>query len=1486
MSRRFNRGAPQKSPRGSLWDDEGGPRFEGPPKEVPRRTVVVLGPTTPQRAEGPSRAPPSRPIGSVPVLTPSPDAVGGALQQQGASAGAPTPSDSAGEGPQGAPSDRRRLPLMALSDIIRQQHAKGKVSHIGRADRGPSEGPPGGPSACASPASWLKSRPPLIFLRPQAVTAAQQAACVRPVQQQQQQMLQQQQDRSPSTSRRQQQQQGSVRNALFGAERGLQRGGPPSGPTVVEARRVRDVSGPSPASSRDDSRHGGPFRGPPEGPQYPRHSAQLRERPSLSPAFSRDPEGSRGPPSRRLAAHGGGEPDYKGRRGPAGTHSYASCSDEEQGPRGSPTRGGSYSPEGPYEEVHKSSSSGWGPGGARAEREARGPRKRGSSPLADDQRRGGGFYEGHRQHRRHSPSYRGGVGPRGPRFPGGGSPYGSPPSRGPPEEQHFGRRRLQRGPYEGHGGGRRGRSYSRGGSGSEGAPQVYSSKRSPGVAPSPSSSSPHHRREDHHRVRGRGPPEGGPHREEAGPLSRRRSVSSRSRSPFYQKHHHHHEHHHEGCPSGGTNRGPHKSATPRDREEGRWVERRVYCSRSRSRGRRHRRGGPLISRSSSSGSIGSNRHGRAPPRRGPSSPRRRSMSSSSRRSSSRGKGSYRDRVRSRRSGERAPRRGPPSRSLRSGSRELEDHSSGASRSGSSGGPSPRPRLGASSSPDGAPSSTLLDDQEKWRRRREELQRRLRGGGGANGSPPITAAGAAQTAAGKEGGAWGAPGADWRHQQPSLGAYSGGPQGGPLGVPHSHMMMMQQNPNLRAPDGFYSAQGPSSSGRDRGPPSGAPLGSSYSAHSLQEAPLPYSPHSFPPPQGSPAAAWQQRQHQQQQQYSSSVWGPVYGEPFMGMPGDMGVPPYRGPRGPPDGYRRAQHPPHVQRDLQQQQLTSEEQQQQQHQEPGEASEGNGGFRAGRGPPPLPGAGGAAGGPPSHQAQPAGGGAPGEGPPTRACRDFVMGGRCPRGPACTDLHPPPQEYHKFDPHSLLLQGTYLAEASELRRRFAADATVKQQQHQQQQQVYEQQQQQQHSQRARHRQQQQPPGGGGGPPPGRGGAPPPPHPPVGMPSSHHHAGGPSVGALPGPPRPSGPPMGAPYLGPSVGPLLGMQGYPQVYGSPQMGLGGPLGPPHSFRGLEGPYGPPGPPRGRMLMGPGGPLGSLPEAPPPFIMRTPRPMQGPPGEGVPRPPPPEPPRGAGGPWFGPGGAPPPPFPHQILGGPPSQAGPLKKRKGSAGKGKAKRQRKQQQQQEEGPLSPQQQPPFGVQGDGPPGAPGGPPPLEEAEEALGASAADPAQQQHVEHQQQQDEEEEEPVEGEEERQQQQEQQEMEEEPEAAAFARTDEQQAALMEYFSSKTPEFLASDAYLEGWNKKDLIEYFYDQYLQQDMTSADALASATSYVEKPEAYGLVGGAAAEEDGGDPAAGADSTEAAVAVAADAAAIAADAAAVAAEATPDEDLACFQ
>ncbi|CBZ51399.1 conserved hypothetical protein [Neospora caninum Liverpool] len=69
-------------------------------------------------------------------------------------------------------------------------------------------------------------------------------------------------------------------------------------------------------------------------------------------------------------------------------------------------------------------------------------------------------------------------------------------------------------------------------------------------------------------------------------------------------------------------------------------------------------------------------------------------------------------------------------------------------------------------------------------------------------------------------------------------------------------------------------------------------------------------------------------------------------------------------------------------------------------------------------------------------------------------------------------------------------------------------------------------------------------------------------------------------------------------------------------------------------------------------------------------------------------------------------------------------------------------------------------------------------------------------------------------------------------RSASQQRALDGYFKTQTQEFLNAESYMEGWCKKELIEYFYDEYLSQNMSKEDALASATAYVERPEEYGL------------------------------------------------------
>ncbi|XP_026193908.1 collagen alpha-1(III) chain [Cyclospora cayetanensis] len=659
-----------------------------------------------------------------------------------------------------------------------------------------------------------------------------------------------------------------------------------------------------------------------------------------------------------------------------------------------------------------------------------------------------------------------------------------------------------------------------------------------------------------------------------------------------------------------------------------------------------------------------------------------------------------------------------------------------------------------------------EERERWKHRREELQRRLRGA--TNGSAPAPAAATAERAPATAGGVGSAStaSADWQQQQHQQQhqqqQHAAGYGWGPPGT--CTPQMMQQHPHLMAPEGFYSAQGPTLRGKRRGCDQEGPPAGTYALQGAHPFPPQGVPH-YPPPGMSPAC-WQQEQQQQQRQYGGCMWRGPRDEGFMPAPWPQ-VGPYGGPRGPPDEY--SQHHP-------QQQL---QQQYQQQQPQGEAAPSGGG-----GPAPLhktvrsgvsavPPQGGSAVGSSTSGAS---SGSSGGGPPPRACKEFLLGGRCSRGPACEDLHIPPQEYHKFNPHTLMLLGSFLSEAPELRRRFAADAPLKQQnqqQIQQQQQLYDQQQQ-----RAPQR-------------------------PFGGPTFR------------GPHCASGPPMGPPYASPPLGGGPDMQAYPQVYGSPP---GGPRS--HPFGVLEGGYGPPGGPRGRR---PGGPGGPHPEGPPPFILRTPRPMQGPPLQGpsgdVPKPPPPEPPRGICAPWY-PGGPPPPPFRHPAMGlpGVPGAlmlgAVPPKKRKSSASKAKAKKQRKQQQ------LLLQQQ-----QGAGE-GVSSGP--SKEASAGAAGGAGPPQQHQHQ---------------APEEVDAEQQHQEGDEDEGAAGggWERTTEQETVLMEYFNSKAPEFLASDAYLEGWSKRDLIEYFYDQYLQQDMTAAEALASATSYVENPEAYGLVGGAPPEDE---------------------------------------------
>ncbi|CDJ36735.1 LOW QUALITY PROTEIN: uncharacterized protein EMH_0094810 [Eimeria mitis] len=393
------------------------------------------------------------------------------------------------------------------------------------------------------------------------------------------------------------------------------------------------------------------------------------------------------------------------------------------------------------------------------------------------------------------------------------------------------------------------------------------------------------------------------------------------------------------------------------------------------------------------------------------------------------------------------------------------------------------------------------------------------------------------------------GLDWQQQQQQQHqqqqqqmqmqmGYGWGPTGAPFAPP------VHQHPQLRAPEGFYSAQGPTVRVK-RGPPEG-PQGSPYAPQG--------SPHGYgtqgPPnyyPQGPPGAGWQQQQPpppQQQQQYGPNMWVPPgRGEGFLSAGWQQSAP-YGGPRPPGEHPHHAQQPPP---------------QLQQAQQP-RAIESPG--AAGVPPPPgeSPGSGGPLGSSSQGSPHPAevASGAPGPGgPPPRACKEFLMGGRCSRGPACLDLHIPPQAYHKFNPHTLLLLGAFMSEAPELRRQFAADGGIKQQQQQQQQQQQEQQrifdqQQQQTRDMQRH------PMLAGGPPQSglRGGVvgAPPPNPPMGPPGAHPVYGGPPFVS---PHRPAAAPMVRSYPAVQGDGGRDMQQYTPVYGAPmQEGGGSPFRPP------------------------------------------------------------------------------------------------------------------------------------------------------------------------------------------------------------------------------------------------------------------------------------------------------------------------------------------
>ncbi|CDI86928.1 hypothetical protein, conserved [Eimeria praecox] len=243
MSRRYNRGGPSEA-SGGPWEEDRPRERDLAPRDGTRRTVLVMGPGARSRG-GPLGSPaslepssgyPERPQGNSPLLT----------ARQG-----PSPTESSATG---APGGTRKLPFMALSDIIRQQHIKGKVS---------------------------------LLHGQQQHQLQQQERSPSPTRQQQQQR----QDSLPPSQQRQQQQQqqGSARNALFGSERATTHQGRvssvPMGAPLGEHRRVRDMSGGAPSGS-----DGGRQRGPPGGafvegpPQETSRTLQLRERPSCSPA--------------------------------------------------------------------------------------------------------------------------------------------------------------------------------------------------------------------------------------------------------------------------------------------------------------------------------------------------------------------------------------------------------------------------------------------------------------------------------------------------------------------------------------------------------------------------------------------------------------------------------------------------------------------------------------------------------------------------------------------------------------------------------------------------------------------------------------------------------------------------------------------------------------------------------------------------------------------------------------------------------------------------------------------------------------------------------------------------------------------------------------------------------------------------------------------------------------------------------------------------
>ncbi|CDJ32344.1 uncharacterized protein EMH_0074340 [Eimeria mitis] len=125
MSRRYNRGGLSEA-SGGTWEEERPRGRDVALRDGARRTVLVMGPGARRGAHmgspGAVETSPGfqeRPHGNSPVLT--------------ARQGPPPPTDSGAPGASGGPGgpgSTRKLPFMALSDIIRQQNIKGKVSLV------------------------------------------------------------------------------------------------------------------------------------------------------------------------------------------------------------------------------------------------------------------------------------------------------------------------------------------------------------------------------------------------------------------------------------------------------------------------------------------------------------------------------------------------------------------------------------------------------------------------------------------------------------------------------------------------------------------------------------------------------------------------------------------------------------------------------------------------------------------------------------------------------------------------------------------------------------------------------------------------------------------------------------------------------------------------------------------------------------------------------------------------------------------------------------------------------------------------------------------------------------------------------------------------------------------------------------------------------------------------------------------------------------